>query len=111
MYNHTELVWEWKRFDVSNDEYPEFRIRVWYPSESCQEELNPIPENMCVVATVKLVRHLSYYIIRYYLLTFLLIVISFVGFWLPPNAFPARVNSMLEKTKWLIIYHHRLPSW
>lgn len=95
MYNRTELVWQWKRFDVYNDEYPHFRIRLWWTNEQCVEWANPIADNQCVVATIKLVRHLSYYIIRYYLLTFLTVVISFVGFWLPINAWPARVSHSL----------------
>ena len=42
---------------------------------------------------------LSYYVIRYYALTFLTVVISFVGLWLPLNAWPARVSKHHKGTQ------------
>lgn len=45
----------------------------------------------CITSKVKLFRNLSYYIIRIYGPSFLLVITSFVGFWIPPAGYPARV--------------------
>lgn len=45
----------------------------------------------CAFAGIRLVRSINYYVIRYYCPTFLMILISFASFWLPTNAWPARV--------------------
>lgn len=92
IYNESELRLVWKQFEAYPGEYPIFKIRYWFTA-LCDEWENPIPENSCLSGTLKLVRRLSYYIIRYYLLTFLTVAISFVGFWVPINAWPARVSS------------------
>lgn len=45
----------------------------------------------CAFVGVRLVRSISFYVIRYYCPTFLMVCISFVSFWLPTNAWPARI--------------------
>src|SRR5688500_5625397 len=42
-------------------------------------------------ANIKLVRRVSYYVIRIYAPTFLTTIASFVGFWVPVLAWPGRV--------------------
>lgn len=48
----------------------------------------------CAYGAIRLVRHVSYYVIRYYAPTFLKLIMSYVSFWLPTNAWPARVMLM-----------------
>ena len=45
----------------------------------------------CVYGGVHLVRHLSYYVIRYYAPTFLTVCMPMCEFWIPVNAWPARI--------------------
>ena len=48
-------------------------------------------ENDCAFAGIQLIRSVNYYIIRYYCPTFLMVAISACSFWLPTNAWPARM--------------------
>lgn len=45
----------------------------------------------CLYTGLRIVRHVNYYIIRYYLTTFLLVMMMFVEFYYPTNAWPARI--------------------
>ena len=45
----------------------------------------------CAFLTLRLVRSINYYIIRYYAPTFFMTMISFTQFWMPTNAWPARI--------------------
>ena len=45
----------------------------------------------CVRARLTMFRNVSYYLIRHYGPTLLLVITSFVGFWIPPAGYPARV--------------------
>lgn len=45
----------------------------------------------CIYSGLRLVRHVNYYIIRYYLTSFLLVIMMFVEFYYPTNAWPARI--------------------
>jgi glycine receptor alpha-2/glycine receptor alpha-3 len=48
------------------------------------------PSYSCVAAKLELFRKFSYYLIRIYSPSFLLVVTSFVGFWVPPMGHSAR---------------------
>lgn len=81
------------------ESHPEFRLIPW----SIQAIMNrnqiddfwdPVFEEKYVIATIKMVRRAEFYVIRYYLPTFLLVLINFVGFWIPVNAWPARVKHL-----------------
>lgn len=45
----------------------------------------------CAYGGLRLVRRVNYYVIRFYLPTYLMMISSFVNFWLPTNSWPARV--------------------
>ncbi|KAH9408573.1 hypothetical protein TYRP_010838 [Tyrophagus putrescentiae] len=58
------------------------------------DHLTAIPTaqyDSCAFAGIRFVRHLSYYIIRYYTSTFLCICTSFASFWVATCGWPARV--------------------
>lgn len=90
-YNTTELVLSWERFTAIDPEYSKFKIS-YYWSGGCFNDQMRGRAVSCLSATLKLTRRLSYYIIRYYLLTFLCVAIGFISFWIPVNAWPARVT-------------------
>ncbi|KAJ6221587.1 hypothetical protein RDWZM_000132 [Blomia tropicalis] len=45
----------------------------------------------CVAGVMRLIRHLNYYIIRYYCPTFLSVAMTMLEFWIPVNAWPCRI--------------------
>ena len=91
IYSSTDIQLVWKKFEAKSQDYPLFKIAYWYTAK-CEAWENPSPQNSCLRGTLKLVRRLSYYVIRYYLLTFLTAAISMVCFWVPINAWPAKVR-------------------
>jgi len=91
-YTANSLRFVWRDLDVRTDEeYSVFKIRSYWTAR-CHSSDSLLLPNSCLSGTLKLVRRLSYYVIRYYALTFLCVVVSFIAFWLPTNAWPARVN-------------------
>lgn len=60
-----------------------------------QNMYSDLPYNLtwqsCAYARVNLVRHVNYYIIRYFAPTFLLVCMSFLQAWVPCNGWPARI--------------------
>lgn len=67
-----------------------FKIRSWFTARC--EKKDQLLTNSCLSGTIKIVRRLSYYLIRYYFLTFLTVAITWIAFWIPLNAWPARAN-------------------
>lgn len=49
------------------------------------------PSFSCVRARLTFFRNVSYYLIRHYGPSLLLVITAFVGFWIPPAGYPARV--------------------
>ena len=45
----------------------------------------------CAFVAIRIVRHVNYYVIRYYLTLFLIMCICFVQFWIPTIAWPGRL--------------------
>lgn len=79
-----------KSATILRDENPRFQITVLPKRNFCISTFLPTEENVCLMITYELIRRLNYYMIRYYLLTFLAIMVSFVCFWIPVNMWPVR---------------------
>lgn len=92
IYNKSEIALVWKAFEAPTGNYPIFKIKYYWTEPACEEWRNPIKGNPCIYGSLKLVRRLPFYIIRIYLLSFLTVAISLVNFWVPINAWPARVR-------------------
>lgn len=85
---------QWSHFSTSMaDDNPKFRIRSTEMSYCSQT--NHLGTYSCLKASIKLVRRVSYYVIRIYSPTFVTTISSFTGFWIPVLAWPARVNNKL----------------
>ena len=88
--NNKSIELEWDYFKSPPlDDNPKFRIRQTYIGVT--ERDNYLGHFKCLSARMKLVRRVSYYMIRVYAPTFLTTISSFVGFWIPVLAWPARV--------------------
>lgn len=70
IYNKSEIILVWNDFEAYPSYYPIFKIRHMWTAD-CENWENPLPENSCIVGTLKLVRRLSYYIIRWVFVCFL----------------------------------------
>ncbi|XP_027203399.2 glycine receptor subunit alpha-2-like [Dermatophagoides pteronyssinus] len=86
----------------------QFRVREQvtdYCQPKIQDPFNPnlgynLTQNSCVFARVQLVRHVGYYIMRYYTPTALLVLMNFVQFWTPTVCAPGRAifTGVIEMT-------------
>lgn len=64
----------------------------------------------CISSQLKLFRNVSYYLIRIYGPSFLLVITSFVGFWIPPCGYPARVALVVSPLLSLIVQQTQISS-
>lgn len=64
----------------------------------------------CIASQLKLFRNVSYYIIRIYGPSLLLVVTAFVGFWIPPCGYPARVALIVTPLLSLITQQTQINS-
>ncbi|CAG2176024.1 unnamed protein product, partial [Oppiella nova] len=83
----------WDEFVHTNGLYPKFRIRSTFTG-TCDRS-SYLGDFSCMSATIKLVRRVSYYVIRVYAPTFLSVIVTFVGFWIPILGWPARVRELV----------------
>ncbi|KAI2811125.1 hypothetical protein BLOT_002298 [Blomia tropicalis] len=85
----------------------QFRLHHSYNGTCEPKNLDPftkiaIPDwTNCVYGAIRIVRHVNYYVIRYYLMTFLIMVIGFVQFWIPTIAWPGRL--VFTVVQWLTL--------
>ena len=90
--NSKSLQLEWDYFKSPPlDDNPKFRLRQ--TTLSACERYGSLGHFKCLTVQLKLVRRVSYYMIRIYAPTFLTTISSFLGFWIPVMAWPARVGS------------------
>ena len=64
----------------------------------------------CISSHLRLFRNVSYYIIRIYGPSFLLVITSFAGFWIPPCGYPARVALVVSPLLSLIVQQTQISS-
>lgn len=89
--------------------FPKFRIYDHELLESCpgvKTEMN----RSCVRASLKMSRKFSFYMTRFYAPTILIVAATFIGFWLPITAWPARVSVVLTPFLSLITMHNSINS-
>ncbi|XP_015790733.1 glutamate-gated chloride channel isoform X1 [Tetranychus urticae] len=93
-YTTEDLVFQWKRDDpvqvVKNLHLPRFGLSN-YVTEYCTSRTNT-GEYSCIVVRLTFKREFSYYLIQIYFPCVMLVIVSWVSFWLDPNAIPARVS-------------------
>ncbi|XP_059471439.1 glycine receptor subunit alpha-2-like [Neocloeon triangulifer] len=90
----SELVLKWDETSpvrmYQGLKLPQFRIRSVKASH-CKEEFH-IGEYSCLVAEFHMQRAIGYHLVQSYLPSILVVVISWVSFWLDVEAIPARVT-------------------
>ncbi|RWS26399.1 glutamate-gated chloride channel-like protein [Leptotrombidium deliense] len=89
IYKNKKVRFVWMQFNVLNEkEFSKFEF-PWITETTCDS--NRGPNYDCIRGQIHLFRRLSYYIIRIYAPSFLLVITAFVGFWIPVCGYPARV--------------------
>ncbi|KAI8510324.1 Glycine receptor subunit alpha-3 [Branchiostoma belcheri] len=94
-YGHTteELVLEWAKPEMEIDlsiRLPEFELKQW-GTRRCDNQV--LTGNYsCTEAYFKLVRRFGYYLIQAYIPSILLVIISWLTFWINPDVVPARIS-------------------
>lgn len=93
-YTTEDLVFQWKEGDpvqvVSNLHLPRFTLQR-HSVDYCTSKTNT-GEYSCIVVELMFRREFSYYLIQIYIPCCMLVIVSWVSFWLDPNAIPARVS-------------------
>lgn len=89
-----DLIYKWKEKDpvqvVPNIHLPRFDL-VQYKSDYCDVFTNT-GEYSCLKVELIFKREFSYYLITIYVPCCMLVIVSWVSFWLDQNAIPARVS-------------------
>ncbi|XP_077978858.1 glycine receptor subunit alpha-2-like [Glandiceps talaboti] len=88
-----DLLFDWKEVgpvQINEDlELPQFNI-LGYTTESCTKEYNT-GSYTCVEVQFYLVRQMGYYLIQTYIPSMLIVILSWVSFWISAESSPARV--------------------
>lgn len=110
MFGHQQVEFEWKSFrlgSLDSLDFPKFTV------ESISSGNCSFPRQNghdCLKASVRLRRRWEYYFIRIYGPSFLLVVTTFIGFYLPVFAYPARVMIIVTPLLSLITQQTQINS-
>ncbi|RWS09755.1 Glycine receptor subunit alphaZ1-like protein [Dinothrombium tinctorium] len=87
--NQKRVNFTWRQFEVLNEkEFSKFEFPS-YSSGRCLSIRGP--DFSCLRGRIQFFRRLSYYVIRIYAPSFLLVITAFCGFWVPVLGYPARI--------------------
>lgn len=90
-----DLILKWRNatpVKLANDfNTPRFTLKELYNTE-CGSTSTPTGTYSCLILQVKFAREFGFYLIQIYLPCAMLVVVSWVSFWLEPTAIEARVS-------------------
>ncbi|CAL1293321.1 unnamed protein product [Larinioides sclopetarius] len=93
-YTTEDLVFLWKKEEpvqlVKKLYLPRFTLEAFL-TDYCTSRTNT-GEYSCLKVDLQFKREFSYYLIQIYIPCCMLVIVSWVSFWLDPNAIPARVS-------------------
>ena len=93
-YTTVDLVFQWKSgnpVQISGKlNLPRFTLAS-HNVDYCNSKTNT-GEYSCILVNLTFRREFSYYLIQIYIPCCMLVIVSWVSFWLDPNAIPARVS-------------------
>uniref|UniRef100_A0AAN0N823 Glutamate-gated chloride ion channel n=1 Tax=Polyphagotarsonemus latus TaxID=1204166 RepID=A0AAN0N823_9ACAR len=93
-YTTEDLVFNWKEKGpvqvTTNLHLPRFTLKQ-FNTNYCTSKTNT-GEYSCINVDLIFKREFSYYLIQIYIPCSMLVIVSWVSFWLDPNAIPARVS-------------------
>uniref|UniRef100_T1L3J8 Uncharacterized protein n=1 Tax=Tetranychus urticae TaxID=32264 RepID=T1L3J8_TETUR len=93
-YTTEDLIFQWKEGDpvqvTKNLHLPRFTLQR-FQTQYCTSATNT-GSYSCIKVNLIFKREFSYYLIHIYIPCIMLVIVSWVSFWLDPNAIPARVS-------------------
>lgn len=116
---------EWEELSLSPlINYPKLTLRLVDMSPNCSshskrsDDPNALTsalwegtnEFSCLKGRIQLSRRLSYYAIRFYGPSFLIVITSFMGFWMPVLAWPARIAIIITPLLTLVTQQSQISS-
>ncbi|XP_067133053.1 glycine receptor subunit alpha-2-like [Centruroides vittatus] len=91
LYPINTVILEWKQFQVTKNIFlAQFHV-IGNEYKACNKTYD-IGTFSCLEGKVTLQRRLGYYLINRFVPSVLIVVMSFVTFWIPATAYPARVT-------------------
>ncbi|KAF8372352.1 hypothetical protein PRIPAC_78781 [Pristionchus pacificus] len=116
-YSTEDLIYKWAKiapiqFKVGvHDSLPSFTLDQ-HETSVCTSKTNT-GEYSCLRVTFRLARQFSYYVVQVYIPSTLLVIVSWVSFWLDRAAVPARVTlgvtTLLTMTTQAAAINNKLP--
>ena len=100
-----EVSYHWEGFSVQRQSFHGFSISNLRKHEKCFEpDYVDTEGHSCAKAIFTLHRQLGHFLIRVYGPSLLIVITTFIGFWIPAQGYPARVCYNLNYfSSWLII--------
>lgn len=90
-----QIIYNWTSFDVEQMEGVHgFRVSNLNKQSTCYDHNDGGKGHSCLKATFTLQRQLGHYLIRVYGPSLLIVITTFIGFFIPAQGYPARVYSM-----------------
>ncbi|XP_074651442.1 glycine receptor subunit alpha-2-like [Tubulanus polymorphus] len=119
-FGHTtkDVVFRWKAYKPvvfnSDLELPEFSTNMTTTVRNCEKLYEGIGVHPCRMASFLLTRQYGYYFIQIFTPKILTVMLSWVSFWLDPNASPARISlgllTVLTISGQSVAIMYRLPN-
>ncbi|XP_023229557.1 glycine receptor subunit alphaZ1-like isoform X2 [Centruroides sculpturatus] len=91
LYPINTVILEWKQFQVTKNIFLAQFYVIGNEYKACNKTYD-IGTFSCLEGKVTLQRRLGYYLINRFVPSVLIVVMSFVTFWIPATAYPARVT-------------------
>ncbi|XP_054162498.1 glycine receptor subunit alpha-2-like [Oppia nitens] len=98
--NTVRLNWHSFRM-TSNVDQPEFFIK-FHSINSCLKDYQNLGIHSCLYAMIQMNRNVGNYLIKRFVPSFLIVIMSFIGFWIPPHITPARISLIVTSLLALI---------
>ncbi|CAH1244470.1 GLRA3 [Branchiostoma lanceolatum] len=119
-YGHTTKdieIW-WSREDavlVSEEiQMPDYDLVTWTINNYCDSH-HTTGTYSCIEANLFLIRHIGYYLIQHYIPSILIVVLSWLSFWISPEIAPARValgiTTVLTSTTLTAVSRSAMPRF
>ncbi|XP_074598784.1 glycine receptor subunit alpha-2-like [Brevipalpus obovatus] len=107
-WNNASVHFVWHKFEINErDDFPKYEITD-YRLVDCVSIRGP--DFPCLSVRLRLFRRFSYYLIRIYGPSLLLVLTAFVGFWVPAMGYPARIMIIVTPLLTLVTQSAQINS-
>ncbi|XP_078695198.1 glycine receptor subunit alphaZ1-like [Branchiostoma floridae x Branchiostoma belcheri] len=119
-YGHTTKdieIW-WSKEDavlIDQDiQLPDYDLVTWTTNNNCDSH-HTTGTYSCIETKLFLIRHIGYYLIQNYIPSILIVILSWLSFWISPEIAPARValgiTTVLTSTTLTVVSRSAMPKF